>query len=78
MAYFKGVEILDQKIKQKVTTANIYKVFNKFIRPMLSKEEFTYLEEIEKFMLEEIEPRLDYAKDVYELFPILGKGNYMQ
>jgi butyryl-CoA dehydrogenase len=78
MAYFKGVEILDQNIKQKVTTANIYKVFNKFIRPMLSEEEFTYLEEIEKFMLEEIEPRLDYAKDVYELFPILGKGNYMQ
>jgi len=78
MSYFKGVEIINQSIKQKVTTANIYKIFNKFIRPLLSEEEFTYLEEVEKFMLEEIEPRLDYAKDVYELFPILGKGNYMQ
>ncbi len=78
MTYFKGIEIIDKDIKQKVTTANIYKIFNKFIHPLLSAEEFKYLEEVEKFMLEEVEPRLDYAKSVYDLFPILGKGNYMQ
>ncbi|QEE15471.1 acyl-CoA dehydrogenase family protein [Promethearchaeum syntrophicum] len=78
MEYFKGVEILDEKIKPKVSTENIYKIFNEFIYPLISKEEQTFLKEVEEFLLKEIEPKIDYAKDVYDLFPILGKKNYMQ
>lgn len=73
-----GVQIIDPEIKSKVNTENIYKIFNKIIYPLLTKEEYDFLLTAEKFMLTEIEPRIDLTKDVYELFPILGKGNYMQ
>ena len=78
MEYFKGIEILDPAIKDKVKTEHVYKVFNQFMRPLISLEEFTFLEKLEKFLLEEVEPKIDNAKSVYELFPLLGKGNYMQ
>ena len=78
MEYFKGVEIIDKEIKTKVRTEQVYKVFNQFMRPLISNEEFVFLEKLEKYLLQEVEPKIDYAKDVYELFPILGKGNYMQ
>ncbi|RLI66973.1 MAG: hypothetical protein DRO88_00370, partial [Promethearchaeia archaeon] len=74
----KGVQIIDPDIKKSISTRNIFKIFNELIYSMLSKEEMEFLLELEDFMLREVEPRIDYAKSVYELFPILGKGNYMQ
>ncbi|WP_457559135.1 acyl-CoA dehydrogenase family protein [Candidatus Harpocratesius sp.] len=73
-----GVQIIDPEIKKHITTRNIYKIFNQFIYPELSSEEYEFLLEVEEYMLTEIEPKINLAEDVYELFPILGKGNYMQ
>jgi alkylation response protein AidB-like acyl-CoA dehydrogenase len=73
-----GVDILDENIKEKLTTENIYKILNNFIIPLITKEEQEFLENLEKFLLNEVEPEIDLNKDVYELFKILGKGNYIQ
>ena len=74
----KGVDILSEDIRKHITTRNIYRVFNDFIFPMISKEERKFLQDVEDFMVEEIEPAIDLDKDVYELFKILGKKNYVQ
>ena len=73
-----GVEILDSKIKEKLSTRNIYEILNNFIIPLITKEEQEFLIELEDFLLKEIEPKIDLTQDVYELFPILGKKNYIQ
>ena len=72
----KGVDILSDEIRSKITTRNIYEIFNQFIFPMISKEERRFLKEVEDFMVEEVEPAIDLNKDVYELFKILGKKNF--
>ncbi len=73
-----GVDILDEEVKEKLTTENIYKIFNNFIIPLISKEEQEFLRELEAFLLKEIEPKINLNNEVYELFPILGKKNYIQ
>ena len=73
-----GVEILDSKIKEKLSTRNIYEILNNFIIPLITKEEQEFLVELEHFLIKEVEPKIDLTKDVYELFPILGKKNYIQ
>jgi alkylation response protein AidB-like acyl-CoA dehydrogenase len=73
-----GAEILDKDVKEKLTTKNIYNVFNNFIIPLTTKEEQAFLLELEEFLLKEVEPKINLNNDVYELFPILGKYNYMQ
>lgn len=73
-----GVNLLDDTIKEKLTTENIYKIFNNFINPLITKEEQEFLEELEDFLINEVEPKINLNHDVYDLFPILGKGNYMQ
>jgi len=73
-----GVDILDDNIKDKLTTRNIFKVFNNFIIPLISKEEQKFLEELEDFLIANVEPAIDLNREVYELFPIMGKGNYIQ
>ncbi|MBN2157185.1 MAG: acyl-CoA dehydrogenase [Candidatus Lokiarchaeota archaeon] len=74
----KGVNILSDEIKSKLTTRNIYRIFNQFIFPMISNDEREFLREVEDYMLERIEPSINLDKDVYELFKILGKKNYIQ
>ncbi|MCP4764120.1 MAG: acyl-CoA dehydrogenase [archaeon] len=73
-----GVDILDEKIKEKLTTRNIYKVLNQFIFPLLSKKERLFLEELQDFLIKEVQPKINQNNEVYELFPILGKVNLMQ
>jgi hypothetical protein len=73
-----GVDILAEEIKEKLTTENIYKIFNNFILPLITKEERKFLEELEEFLINEIEPNINLNNDVYELFPILGKQDYIQ
>ena len=73
-----GVDLLEDNIKDKLSTENIYKIFNNFIIPLITKEEQEFLEELEEFLLKEVEPKINLNNDVYELFPILGKKNYMQ
>jgi alkylation response protein AidB-like acyl-CoA dehydrogenase len=78
MKMITGVDILDEEIKEKLRTENIYKIFNNFIIPLITEEEREFLEELEQFLLKEIEPRINLNEEVYELFPILGKKNYIQ
>ncbi len=73
-----GVNILDNEIQKRLTTENIYRVFNNFIIPLITKEEQEFLEELEAFLIKEIEPKIDLNTEVYELFPVLGKKNYIQ
>jgi acyl-CoA dehydrogenase len=73
-----GADILDDDIKERLTTRNIYNIFNNFIIPLISKEEQEFLEELEDFLIKEVEPKINLNKEVYELFPILAKGNYIQ
>jgi len=72
------VDLVDPTIKEKLKTENIFKILNQFIIPVISKQEREFLEELEEFLLKEIEPKIDLNKMVYELFPILGKVNLMQ
>jgi len=73
-----GVDILDDEIKNKLTTKNIYKIFNNFIIPLITEEEREFLEELEQFLLKKVEPKINLEEEVYDLFPILGKENYIQ
>jgi alkylation response protein AidB-like acyl-CoA dehydrogenase len=73
-----GVDFIDPAIKGRITTKNIYTIFNQFVYPFLTSDERTFLEELEQYLLTEVQPELNLNKDVYELFPLLGKGNYLQ
>ncbi|KKL28943.1 hypothetical protein LCGC14_2370070, partial [marine sediment metagenome] len=73
-----GVDILDDEIKKKLTTENIYKIFNNFIIPLITEEEREFLEELEQYLLKNIEPKINLEEEVYDLFPILGEKNYIQ
>jgi len=58
-----GVDVLDEEIKEKLRTENIYKIFNNFIFPLITEEEREFLEELEQFLLKEIEPRKTTSRD---------------
>ncbi|MFO8019957.1 MAG: acyl-CoA dehydrogenase [Promethearchaeia archaeon] len=73
-----GIKILEKDIEDKLSTRNIYEIFNNFIIPLITKEEQKFLEELEDFLIQEVEPNIDLNKEVYDLFPILGKRNYIQ
>ena len=73
-----GVNILDDEIREKLVTKNIYEIFNNFIIPLITKEEQEFLRELEDFLIKEVEPKINLNNDVYELFPIIAKGNYIQ
>ena len=74
----KGVSIINEEIKNKITTKNIYKILNQFIIPTLSKEERAFLEELEDYLINNVEPKIDLTKEVYPLFEELGKVNLLQ
>ena len=71
-----GVNILDDDIKDKLTTRSIYEIFNKFVIPLITKEEQEFLEELEDFLIKKIEPKINLNEEVYDLFPILGEKNW--
>lgn len=72
------IELVDPRIKEKLTTKNTYKILNQFIIPLISPQERAFLEELQDFLLKEVQPKIDLSKEVYTLFPILGKVNLMQ
>ncbi len=78
MQLITGVDILDEEIKEKLKSENIYKIFNNFIFPIITEEEREFLEELESFLLKNIEPNMNLTEEVYNLFPILGQKNYIQ
>ncbi len=70
-------KIINDKILEKMTLDNVFKIFNDNIFPMLNDEEVQFCQELESFCLE-LHPKIDKSKDVYVLFPELGKHGYMQ
>jgi butyryl-CoA dehydrogenase len=70
-------KIIDDKIHEKMSLENVFKIFNDNVFPMLNDEERTFCDELQAFCLE-LHPRIDKSKDVYGLFPELGKHGYMQ
>jgi alkylation response protein AidB-like acyl-CoA dehydrogenase len=56
---------------------NVFKIFNDSVFPMLNDEEKAYCNELQAFCLE-LNPKIDKSKDVYVLFPELGKHGYLQ
>ena len=55
MKIITGANILDEEIKKKLRTENIYKIFNNFIIPLITEEEREFLEELEQYLLKEID-----------------------
>ena len=78
MQLITGVDILDEEIKEKLKSEKIYRIFNNFIFPIITEEEREFLEELESFLLKNIEPKMNLNEEVYSLFPILGQKNYIQ
>ncbi|MBD3197776.1 MAG: hypothetical protein GF317_22180 [Candidatus Lokiarchaeota archaeon] len=70
-------KIIDDDILEKMTLENVFKIFNDNVFPMLNQEEQEYCRELQSFCID-LDPKIDKSKDVYELFPELGKHGYMQ
>ncbi|MBY9005537.1 MAG: acyl-CoA dehydrogenase [Candidatus Lokiarchaeota archaeon] len=70
-------KIIDDKILEKMTLANVYNIFNANIFPMLNEEDIKFCKEIQKFCIE-LEPKVNTSEDVYEFFSELGKHGFMQ
>jgi len=70
-------KIINDKILEKMTLENVFKIFNDNVFPMLNDEERKYCEELQSFCLD-LHPKIDKSKDVYVLFPELGKHGYIQ
>ncbi|MHA1670498.1 MAG: acyl-CoA dehydrogenase family protein [Promethearchaeota archaeon] len=70
-------KIINDNILEKITLENVFKIFNNNVFPMLNDEEKEYCNELQAFCLE-LHPKIDKSKDVYVLFPELGKRGYMQ
>jgi butyryl-CoA dehydrogenase len=70
-------KIIDDKILEKMTLENVFKIFNDSVFPMLNEEEREYCLELQNFSLD-LHPNIDKSKDVYGLLPELGKRGYIQ
>ena len=70
-------KIIDDQILEKMSLENVFKIFNDNVFPMLNEEEKDYCNELQEFCLN-LHPKIDKSKDVYELFPELGKHGYIQ
>ena len=70
-------KIINDDILEKMSLENIFKIFNDNVFPMLNNEEREYCQELQEFCID-LQPRIDKSKDVYVLFPELGKRGYLQ
>jgi len=70
-------KIIKDEILEKMSLENAFKILNDNLFPMLNDEEQGFCQELQEFCLE-LHPQIDKSKDVYVLFPELGKAGYMQ
>ncbi|MBD3211633.1 MAG: hypothetical protein GF311_03415 [Candidatus Lokiarchaeota archaeon] len=70
-------KIIDDSILEKMSLENVFNIFNDNVFPMLDEEEREYCRDLQEFCLN-LDPKIDKSKDVYVLFPELGKRGYMQ
>ncbi|MHA1467557.1 MAG: acyl-CoA dehydrogenase family protein [Promethearchaeota archaeon] len=70
-------KIIKDEILEKMTLENVFKILNENLFAMLNDEEISFCISLQEFCLE-LHPKIDKSKDVYELFPELGKEGYIQ
>jgi hypothetical protein len=70
-------KIINNKILEKISIENAFKVLNDNLFAMLNDEEQEFCRNLQNFCIE-LHPKIDKSKDVYGLFPELGKNGYMQ
>ncbi len=70
-------KIIADHILEKMTLDNVFNILNDNLFAFLNQEEIDYCKDLQEFCLE-LDPKIDKTKDVYVLFPELGKKGYMQ
>ena len=70
-------KIISDKIQEKMTLENVFKILNDNLFPILNDKERDFCRQLQEFSLD-LRPKIDKSKDVYDLFPALGKEGYMQ
>jgi alkylation response protein AidB-like acyl-CoA dehydrogenase len=70
-------KIIKDEIHEKMSLENTFNILNDNLFAMLNDEELGFCQELQEFCLE-MHPRIDKSKDVYVLFPELGKSGYIQ
>ncbi|MFX1260112.1 MAG: hypothetical protein ACFFAN_19865 [Promethearchaeota archaeon] len=70
-------KIIKNEILEKMSLENVYKILNDNIFPILNDEEQEFCKDLENFCLD-LHSKIDKNKDVYVLFPELGKEGYIQ
>ncbi len=70
-------KIIKDEILEKMSLENVFKILNDNISPILNEHERAFCKELQEFCIE-LRPKIDKSKDVYELFPLLGKDGYVQ
>ncbi len=70
-------KIIKDEILEKMSLENVFKIVNDNVFPILNDQERAFCKELQEFCLE-LRPKIDKSKDVYELFPVLGKEGYIQ
>ena len=70
-------KIINDQILEKMTLENVFKILNDNLFPILNDSERDFCSQLQEFCLD-LRPKIDKSKDVYELFPALGKEGYMQ
>jgi len=71
------VKIIPPEIEEKLSLANTYKILNSQLDLLLNDKERAFVREVQEFCVG-IEPKIDFSKDVYELFPLYGERGFMQ
>ena len=69
-------KIINDDILEKMSLENVFKIFNDNVYPMLNQEEREYCNKLQEFCID-LNPKIDRSKDVYGLFPELGKHGYI-
>lgn len=70
-------KIIKDNILEKMSLENVFKILNDNIFPILNDEEREFAQKLQEFCID-LRPKIDKNKDVYDLFPILGKEGYIQ
>jgi alkylation response protein AidB-like acyl-CoA dehydrogenase len=71
------VKVIREDIEKKLSLNNTYKLLNDQLDLLLTPQEKNFVQELQDFNCN-LEPKIDFSKDVYVLFPELGKQGYIQ
>ncbi len=70
-------KIIKDDILDKMSLKNVFQILNDNLFPILNEDEKDFCRQLQDFCIV-LRPKIDKSKDVYELFPELGKEGFMQ